>query len=911
MKRCGQISCYLLVSGLLWAAPASAVIILCGNPTSSGTGQSFPDTVMLTCDSTVYDFAGGSIGFASTVDGAHGLITSTSGATTFSGAIGASTPLTNLTINAGTLNLGSTIHVSGNLTLNTTTGPIAQSAAFSAITLSGSATNNVVLPNAGNAFAHLGSFSAKSFSLSNSLALAIDGPASATDPSGSLTITSASVLTVNGALAASTVNLTGGDIGFGLLSNITATGPSLSLTATTGSIVQFGTLTSSGACNISAGAGTITFNDNVSCATPAFTAAATNLIGSLNFGANSGTSVIGTVTGNYSQTGDLTLKAFATSSDQLAVSGSAALGGTLTVNFASVPSIGQNLTVLTAASISGAFTAVDVTGLPSDRLAEITYLGSSVVLTIRSVVTCFVKSNAAGVHTGLSWVDAYTDLQPALSNPACGQIWVARGVYKPTVTADRSIAFNVPPHARAYGGFAGTETLFAQRDVAADLTVLSGDIDNNDTGTNGVDADTSNIIGNNSYHVVVIDGTTVAGPVGDDTVLDGFTITGGKADDVSSAGGGVYCNGSAGACSPLLSNLVFSGNLAVFGGGALYNGGTGGISSPTITNSTFSGNTAANGGAIYDDGSSSGISNPSIANATFSNNSATSRGGAIYDDASDSGTSSPIIRSATFSGNSADSGNGDGSAICDFTTTGINATVLTNSIVWGNTSPELSTYSGGMTLDHVVLQENACPTGVTCSTAPIGTDPHLGPLQDNGGFTPTMMIGAGSSAINTGLDSACVDVPVNALDQRGIVRPLEAHCDIGAVEATRLNLSVSDGVAFGFYAQTLQYVVTLQNLSATDTMSDVRVSGLGTVALDGPNTLWFCTVGNCTTTQTQGPLSDVATLAPNSSLTWLVNVSVIPDSTAATATMTIHSDGAGAASDTDTLAIFRGTFDGP
>ncbi|HET9832354.1 MAG TPA: choice-of-anchor Q domain-containing protein, partial [Vicinamibacterales bacterium] len=385
----------------------------------------------------------------------------------------------------------------------------------------------------------------------------------------------------------------------------------------------------------------------------------------------------------------------------------------------------------------------------------------------------------------------------------------------------------------------------------------------------------------------------------------------GKADAALSAGGGVYCNGGGAACSPRLSNLVFSGNLAVFGGGALYNGGSGGSSSPTITNSTFSGNAAANGGAIYDDGSEGGTSNPSIANATFSNNSASSCGGAIYDDASGFGTSSPIIRSATFSGNSADSGNGDGSAICDFTATGINATALTNAIVWSNTSPEISTYSGGMTLDHVVLQENACPVGAACSTAPIGTDPHLGPLQDNGGSTPTHMIGAGSSAINAGLDSACVGAPVNALDQRGIARPLGAPCDIGAVEATQLNLNVTDGVAFGFYGKTLQYVVTLQNLSATDTISGVHVSGLGTAALDGPNTLWFCTVGNCTTTQKQGSLSDVATLVPNGTLTWLVNVPVIADSTAATATMTIHSSGAGAASDTDTLAIFRGTFEGP
>ena len=52
-------------------------------------------------------------------------------------------------------------------------------------------------------------------------------------------------------------------------------------------------------------------------------------------------------------------------------------------------------------------------------------------------------------------------------------------------------------------------------------------------------------------------------------------------------------------------------------------------------------------------------------------------------------------------------------------------------------------------------------------------------------------------------------------------------------------------------------------------------------------------------------------LSPSGTLTWLVNVPVLQNSTAATATMTIRSNVAGAVTDTDTLAIFRGTFDGP
>ncbi len=77
-----------------------------------------------------------------------------------------------------------------------------------------------------------------------------------------------------------------------------------------------------------------------------------------------------------------------------------------------------------------------------------------------------------------------------------------------------------------YGGFAGTETARNQRDPATNLTVLSGDIDNNDSQT-PIITDLTTVTGNttNSYHVVI--GATGA-------TLDGFTITAGNAnaDDV-------------------------------------------------------------------------------------------------------------------------------------------------------------------------------------------------------------------------------------------------------------------------------------------------------------------------------------------------------------------------------------------
>ncbi len=58
-----------------------------------------------------------------------------------------------------------------------------------------------------------------------------------------------------------------------------------------------------------------------------------------------------------------------------------------------------------------------------------------------------------------------------------------------------------------------------------------------------------------------------------------------------------------------------------------------------------------------------------------------------------------------------------------------------------------------------------------------GKNPQLGPLQDNGGPTPTMALAATSPAVDAGDDSSCP-----ATDQRGISRPQGPHCDIGAFE---------------------------------------------------------------------------------------------------------------------------------
>src|SRR5690606_9271169 len=140
---------------------------------------------------------------------------------------------------------------------------------------------------------------------------------------------------------------------------------------------------------------------------------------------------------------------------------------------------------------------------------------------------------------------------------------------------------------KLYGGFAGDETSLDQRDPATHLTVLSGDL-------NGDDGPDFAGNGENSHHVLFLDGTTT--PVTPVTVLDGFTVSGGNGNVITwphYAGGGLFCDGSgAGMCSPTLRNLVFSGNTTAAYGGAVYADGIQGTSSPAFVNVAFSGNTA-------------------------------------------------------------------------------------------------------------------------------------------------------------------------------------------------------------------------------------------------------------------------------------------------------------------------------
>ncbi|MCK4658194.1 MAG: right-handed parallel beta-helix repeat-containing protein [Phycisphaerae bacterium] len=199
----------------------------------------------------------------------------------------------------------------------------------------------------------------------------------------------------------------------------------------------------------------------------------------------------------------------------------------------------------------------------------------------------YVDVAATGANNGSSWVNAYTDLQNALSAANPGEdVWVAEGTYTPAVT------FQLLNGVGLYGGFPSSGGPWASRNWVANQTTLSR---------------------SGSGNVVTGTGT-------DNTaVLDGFTVTNG--------GCGLYSYGSG---SPTVTNCTFSGN-----GTGVYNY----LGSPIVTNCTFSENNR---------GMTNSSSGPTLINCTFSENSASyeSHGAGMYNN-----NSSPTLTNCTFIGN--------------------------------------------------------------------------------------------------------------------------------------------------------------------------------------------------------------------------------------------------------------------
>jgi CSLREA domain-containing protein len=231
-----------------------------------------------------------------------------------------------------------------------------------------------------------------------------------------------------------------------------------------------------------------------------------------------------------------------------------------------------------------------------------------------------------------------------------------------------------------------------------------------------------------------------------------------------------------------------------------------------LTNSTVARNSAGSGGGIFSDQGSTFT----ITNSTIVGNTATNEGGGIANEAFHFCRVGNSLRltNSTVSGNSASSGGGISNAGCGGASLRLtNSTVARNSATRaGGGIIEQTFEAGGTNLTNSLVAQNSAPKGpdvlkggefssisarfsligdgtdsgisntdgnqvgnVSPHDSPI--DPRIGPLAQNGGPTRTHALQADSPALDAASTSDCPRT-----DQRGVLRPQGAGCDIGSYE---------------------------------------------------------------------------------------------------------------------------------
>lgn len=255
------------------------------------------------------------------------------------------------------------------------------------------------------------------------------------------------------------------------------------------------------------------------------------------------------------------------------------------------------------------------------------------------------------------------------------------------------------------------------------------------------------------------------------------------ADNAADWGGGLYNRAAA-----TIEQSTISRNSALFDGGGLLN-----FEALTLIGTTAADNAAGQSGG--------GIANEAgvleVARSTVSGNEAVAAGGGLYNPA---GADAAVVN-ATISNNTANSGGGiysGGGLTLTSSTMADNAAPSASAIFdpgSSNASPRLigsSLISGDCAGSPFISGGyNVESPGATCgfdqeTDRPGEPMTGLGPLEDNGGPTPTHALEPGSVGVDRIPSEDCVDAEGAPLstDQRGDPRPAgaSAACDVGAFE---------------------------------------------------------------------------------------------------------------------------------
>jgi len=366
-------------------------------------------------------------------------------------------------------------------------------------------------------------------------------------------------------------------------------------------------------------------------------------------------------------------------------------------------------------------------------------------------VSLFVAPVGQGHRDGSSWQNAVGNPQDALAMlldcPFEGSppVWVAAGTYTPDAggyetLGDTGASFELSPQARLFGGFAGTESSVDDRDTTANVTVLSGALDD----------------GTASERVVyILNGSEIA-------ELNGVFVSGGQTD---SEGAGLVISGG----QPLIQDVTVQENTAESGGGVLLDDTDAHLDRVTIANNLAQ---LGGGGVLIRGGG------PTLENTVLYGNSA-SEGGAIT-----AVGGHPVLRHLTVVENAATGEVGEGGGLL---VAGEASVALANSVFWNNHAVVASTSGASLPAGSIEATFNWLEGsgGSDGWNGGFGTDGG-GNLDGDPMLTQAPFRPASGSPL---IDAGSVAETISELDRDGNARILDGNGDgdtapdMGAYEA--------------------------------------------------------------------------------------------------------------------------------
>jgi hypothetical protein len=266
----------------------------------------------------------------------------------------------------------------------------------------------------------------------------------------------------------------------------------------------------------------------------------------------------------------------------------------------------------------------------------------------------YVDGSRPSSGDGSSWGSAYKTIGEAVNAALAGdEIWVKAGTYG--ISTQISVAKAI----KIYGGFAGGETSWNQRNWAVNVTTVDGQNTVNPCFDVSAEATIDGLkitrcvnygIYKSSPTSLTVENCTFYqnGGMGIYTTLGSATV-----NNCNFSENTLTASGSGGAINNYLSSITVTNSTFTNNHSSYPTYGTGGAisawsGSATISNSSFTGNTAESaGGAIYIDRvPGEPASNVTLTNCSFSGNSGYS-GGALYN-----AGSTTTISNSTFNANS-------------------------------------------------------------------------------------------------------------------------------------------------------------------------------------------------------------------------------------------------------------------